>query len=237
MIDSMDVLDGKIAVLTLNRPKALNALNGPMLDALDAALDAALHDRKRAVVLQGSGRAFSAGADLKETHADPMDRVRRVHGLVCRLQQLPIITVAAVDGFALGGGLELAMACTFRVAGPNAMMGLPEIKMGMMPGFGGTQLLPRLVGAANALEIMLSGEPLDATAALRLGLVNAISATTADVLPAAIDLADRCSRHDGKAAQAIRTSVASGASLSLKEGLEVEHEQLLRLRSSRVPLG
>ena len=217
MIDSMDVLDGKIAVLTLNRPKALNALNGPMLDALDAALDAALRDRKRAVVLQGSGRAFSAGADLKEAHADPMDRVKRVHGLVCRLQQLPIITVAAVDGFALGGGLELAMACTFRVAGPDAMMGLPEIKMGMMPGFGGTQLLPRLVGAANALEIMLSGEPLDATAALRLGLVNAISATTADVLPAAIDLADRCSRHDGEAAQAIRTSVASGASLSLKE--------------------
>lgn len=222
--------DDVCAVLVLNRPDALNALNGPLLDALDAALDdIESDDRRRALILAGAGRAFSAGADLKEYDIDPIERVDRMHRLVLRLRDFPKISVAAIDGLALGGGLELAMACTFRIAGHGAKFGLPEIRMNLMPGYGGTQLLPRLVGVSNALEMMLSGEPIDAARALSLGLVNDLSE---DPIRAAEALAKRCSRYGLSAQQAIRAAVHNGATLPIDRALKLERELVDRVAKS-----
>jgi enoyl-CoA hydratase len=131
---------GLCAVLTLNRPAVLNALDDALLDALDVELDTAEVDSCRAVVIVGRGRAFCAGSDLGGAHGDPEARVRRMHRLVERLQTFPKITIAALNGLALGGGLEIALACTFRVAMAKAKLGLPEVKLGLIPLYGGTHV-------------------------------------------------------------------------------------------------
>jgi len=149
--------DARIAVLTLNRPQSLKALTTPLLDALDCALDmVAGSDAFAGAILTGAGRAFSAGADLHELGVEPMTMLRRMHALALQLRDFPKIIVASINGPALGGGLEVAMGCTFRMAAADASLGLREIKMNLMPGFGGTQLLPRLVGESRALRILLS---------------------------------------------------------------------------------
>lgn len=226
LVEFAPMADMPVAHLVLNRPEARNALNGPLLDALDNALDRVEQDENiRALILTGMGGYFSAGADLKEQHADPMERVRRMHGLVLRLRDLRVISIAAIDGLALGGGLELAMSCTFRVAAPGARLGLPEMRMNWIPGFGGTQLLPRLVGPVAALDMLLSGEPVLAEAALGMGLVNRV-AGGGDVLGCARELARRYIAHDPRVQQAARRAVWDGITLSLEDALAVELEQV-----------
>jgi enoyl-CoA hydratase len=185
--------DGAVAVLTLNRPQVLNALNTPTLDELHRALRS-LQDEAgvRAVIVTGAGRAFVAGADITELASlDPTGaaayarRGQRVFDLVEHLGK-PVI--AAVNGYALGGGCELAMACTLRVAADAAHFGQPEIDLGLIPGYGGTQRLPRLVGKGVALDLLLTGRHVDAGEALRLGLVNRV-VPGADLMAAARDLA------------------------------------------------
>jgi len=170
--------DGGIALVTLNRPDKLNALNAATMAELDDVFARCESDGSvRALILTGAGeKAFVAGADINElAAADPVQSIataQRGQRTLRRLELMPKPSVAAVNGFALGGGLELAMACTMRVASPNARMGQPEVKLGLIAGFAGTQRLPQLVGKGKAMELLLTGEPIDAAEAHRIGLVN-----------------------------------------------------------------
>jgi enoyl-CoA hydratase len=175
----LDVRDG-IAVLTVNRPDKLNALNDRTMDELDAAFGALGADEAvRGVILTGAGeKAFVAGADIGELAAQSpvqgQDRSRRGQRVLDRIEGLGKPVIAAINGFALGGGCELALACHVRVAAEGARLGTPEVKLGIMCGYAGTQRLPRIVGKGRALEMLLTGEMVDAAEALRIGLVNRV---------------------------------------------------------------
>ena len=172
----------KIATITFNRPKALNALNGALLDELSQALDEIAADEDiRALVLTGSGdKSFVAGADITElatfNSLSAKHFAQKGHGIIHKLQQLPIAVIAAVNGFALGGGTEIAIACDFIYASENAKFGQPEINLGVIPGFGGTQRLPRLIGTNMAKELIFTGKMIAAAEALRIGLANQVVA-------------------------------------------------------------
>lgn len=173
-------IDAPVATLTINRPDKLNALNARVFDELQTCLGALRHeDEVRAVVLTGAGeKAFVAGADISElAEADgpTLERLaERGQSVMWSLENLGKPVVAAVNGFALGGGCELALACTFRYASEKARLGLPEITLGLIPGYGGTQRLPRLVGKGMAMEMLLTGGMVDADEALAMGLVNKV---------------------------------------------------------------
>jgi enoyl-CoA hydratase len=170
--------DGTIVTLTLNRPDKLNAIDGAMLDALGEAVGEIEHDREvRAVVLTGAGRAFSAGADIKEwTALTPLEFGRswglRGHALFDRLAALPPPVIAAINGIAFGGGLELALCADIRIASAEARLGLPEVTIAALPGWGGTQRLPRLIGPGRAKHMTLTGQPIEAARAEAWGLVS-----------------------------------------------------------------
>lgn len=170
-----------IAVVTVNRPEKRNALDRAIVDELGEAFRrAAGEEAVRGVIVTGAGeKAFVAGADIAELAAlgpaEAREYALRGQRVLRQLETMGKPSVAAINGFALGGGLELAMACTVRFAAPNARLGQPEVKLGIVPGYGGTQRLPRLVGRGHALEMLLSGEPVDAAAACRIGLVNAVA--------------------------------------------------------------
>jgi enoyl-CoA hydratase len=172
--------DAGIALITINRPEKLNALSAAVMGELSGAFTDVREDAAiRGVVLTGAGeKAFVAGADIAELAAlaPHQARLRSLHGqsVFRALETCGKPSVAAVNGFALGGGLELAMACTVRFASENARLGQPEVKLGIIPGYGGTQRLPRLVGRGRALDMLLTGEPVSATEAYRIGLVNAV---------------------------------------------------------------
>jgi len=170
--------DGGVATVTVSRPEKLNALNAGTMAELDHAFARCESDAGvRGLLLTGAGeKAFVAGADINELAIlDPVQSIQtaqRGQRTLRRLELMGKPSIAAINGFALGGGLELAMACTMRVASPNARLGQPEVKLGLMAGYAGTQRLPRLVGRGKAMEILLSGEPIDASEAHRIGLVN-----------------------------------------------------------------
>lgn len=169
----------EFAVLTLNRPEALNALSFSLIRELGRALEEAATSDARALLVTGAGpKAFCAGADVNELTGRSLAEQRRGvevgQATFARIERLPMASVAIVNGFAFGGGLELALACTFRLATPNAKLGLPEIKLGLIPGYGGTQRLPRVIGEARALEMILTGKAIDAQTALNWGLVSRI---------------------------------------------------------------
>jgi enoyl-CoA hydratase len=173
-------LRDRIAIATINRPDKLNALNDRTMDELDAAFRALARDAEvRGVILTGAGeKAFVAGADIGELAAQgPVagrERSLRGQRVLDRIEGLGKPVIAAINGFALGGGCELALACHVRVAAEGARLGTPEVKLGIMCGYGGTQRLPRLVGRGRALEMLLTGEMVDAQEALRIGLVNRV---------------------------------------------------------------
>ena len=174
-----EVKDG-IATITFNRPKALNALNGALLAELSRSLDEIAADEDiRVLILTGAGdKAFVAGADISELATFDSLKAkafgRRGHDIINKLQQLPIAVIAAVNGFALGGGTEISIACDFIYASENAKFGQPEINLGVIPGFGGTQRLPRLIGTNMAKELIFTGKMISAAEALQLGLVNKV---------------------------------------------------------------
>jgi enoyl-CoA hydratase len=169
-----------IGLLTINRPEKLNALSNELVEELDRLLDEVENDEKlRVLVVTGAGKkAFVAGADIQElVDRDALvgRRVSRTRqGTFSRIENLPIPVIAAVNGYALGGGLELALACTIRVCSDKAQFGAPEVKLGIIPGDGGTQRLPRLVGLGRAMEMILTGDFIDAQEAHRIGLVNQV---------------------------------------------------------------
>ncbi len=181
---------GRVAVVTIDRPKALNALNAELIAAFGEILDRIEGDAEvAALVVTGAGRAFVAGADVAAMRTmSPLEAEAfsaLAHRVFGRLETLAIPTIAAVNGFALGGGCELALACDFAFAAREAKLGQPETKLGLIPGFGGTSRLVRRVGLAWAKQLVLVGEPIDAEEALRIGLVNRVY-EAAELLPAAI---------------------------------------------------
>lgn len=214
-----------VMVATMARPPA-NALGLPILDGMHAAMDAAeaAGDVKVMVVTSAIDGFFAAGADIK--HLSTIDATSflaygdRMRSVNDRLAAAPWISIAAVDGLALGGGLELAMACTLRVAGPRAKLGLPEVKIGLIPGAGGTQRLPQLVGRGRALDIMLTARQVPADEALRIGLVDRLAED--DVLKAALDLAGDLTGSSLPAQLAVVRSVDASFALPLEEGFAFE---------------
>lgn len=176
---TFDVAD-RIATITVNRPDKLNALNDATIAELGVAIDEAIaRDDVAGVILTGAGRSFVAGADISELESQsPLEAQRRARAgqaIFRRFETSPKPTIAAINGFALGGGCELAMACHLRVANDKAKLGQPEAKLGIVPGYGGTQRLPRLIGRGAALKLLLTGDMIDAAEAYRLGLVDQVT--------------------------------------------------------------
>ncbi len=171
--------EDEFALITLDRPEALNALSFEVVAAIEGYIDEAAASDARALIVTGAGnRAFCAGADISELMGRSIEQEKagaeRGQRSFAKLDTLPIPSLALINGYALGGGLELAMACTFRVCVPEARLGLPEIKLGLIPGYGGTQRLPRIVGETRALELVMSGRMVEAEEALSIGLVSRI---------------------------------------------------------------
>ena len=218
-------LEDGILTLTIHRPEALNALNRNVIDALSAALEAAQdNDDVRVIVLTGAGeKAFVAGADIKEfadfDQAQGEDLARRgQRDLFDRVEQSRKPVVAAINGFALGGGLELAMAAHVRIASSNARMGLPEVSLGVIPGYGGTQRLGQIVGKGKAMEMVLTGGMIDAEAALACGLVNQVVDQEL-LLETAQIMAGKIAKNAPTALAAALDSVLAGYG---REGFDVE---------------
>jgi enoyl-CoA hydratase len=219
-----------IRVITVDRPEKLNALDAATLEHLQAAFDeAAADDAVRCVVLTGAGpKAFVAGADIAQmstlSPVQGRDFSLRGQRLMRRIETFPKPVIAMVNGFALGGGLELAMACHLRIAAETARVGQPEINLGLVPGFGGTQRLLRLAGRAATLELCLTGAPVDAARALQLGIVNRVVA--ADVLEAeTFKLAGQLAAAAPRAVRAILDCIVVGGECAMNEGLEYESAQ------------
>ncbi|WP_329254629.1 enoyl-CoA hydratase-related protein [Actinoallomurus sp. NBC_01490] len=214
--------------LTLNRPGVHNALNAELLGRLDDALDEAAADTGvRAIVLTGAGtKAFSAGADLGELAGLPAERAHQVLArggrIVGRLERSPVPVIAAVGGLALGGGFELALACSFIVAAERASFGLPETGLGLIPGYGGTQRLPRLIGRQAALHAILTGERITADRAYGLGMVAVPPVPREDLDATAERIAATVASRGPHASGRVLEAVASGLDSSLEAGLRLE---------------
>jgi enoyl-CoA hydratase len=222
-------IDGPIATVTLNRPKVLNALNAAMLLELDEVFAAlAADDTIRVVLLCGCGeKAFAAGADISELAATDAasgeQMARRGQRVFRRIETLGKPVLACIDGFALGGGCELALACTLRLASERARLGQPELKLGILPGYGGTQRLPRLVGPGAALKMILTAAMIDAAEALRIGLVDElVPGDTAALMARARELATLIAAMPPLAVAASIEAVQRGADLPLDEAIALE---------------
>ena len=221
---------GVIRRISINRPERLNALNAATLDALHLAFDAAAADPSvRVVILTGSGpKAFVAGADIAEmsalSPAEGRDFSLRGTRMMRRMEKMPKPVIAMINGFALGGGLELAMACHLRIAADTAKVGQPEINLGLIPGFGGTQRLLRLAGRAATLELCLLGAPIDAARALALGIVNRVAAA-ADLEAETMQLAEQLAASAPLAVRGLLDCVNVGGECGIEEGLEYESAQ------------
>jgi enoyl-CoA hydratase len=224
-------VDGRVLVATMQSPPA-NALSLDLVGGLEDTCDAVLAHGARAVVLCSAVEGFFvAGADLKllgsADRASFGAYLARVRAVFERLTALPAVSIAAIDGHALGGGLELAMACTLRVAGPRARLGVPEIKLGLFPGAAGTQLLPRLVGRGPALDLLLTGRSTDGEEGHRLGLVDRFDPEGAK--PSAQALAHEIAQFPSSAIAAIGRCVRAAQDQPLTEGVRVENEEILAL--------
>lgn len=220
-------IENKIAVVTLNRPQALNALNKELLNEISSFLDEATNNQNiRAVILTGSGeKSFVAGADIKEfsdfdgKQGEFLAREGQ-EKVFNKVENFPKPIIAAVNGFALGGGLELAMACHFRIASDNARLGLPEVTLGLIPGYGGTQRLPRLVGKGRAAQMIFTAEMISAQRAFEIGLVNEVVSQT-ELMDRTIAIASKIATNSStaiaKAIQAVNAShLTDGFDLEIK---------------------
>jgi enoyl-CoA hydratase len=221
-----DVRD-QIARITFNRPNVLNALNLQTLDELGDCLESARRDDAiRVLILTGAGeKAFVAGADINElarqTPLEGKDTALRGQGVFGRLETLGKPSIAAINGFALGGGCELALACTMRIASRNAKLGQPEVKLGVLPGYGGSQRLARLCGKGIAQELILTGDMIGAEEAFRIGLVNHV-AEAADLLATAESIARKIIANAPLAVKYSMEAIGKGMEMPQEEGLFLE---------------
>lgn len=220
---------GHVGLLRLNRPEQLNALNGAMLDALAERIGEIARQSRdiRVVVIEGEGRAFCAGADLKErlAHSEPhqvrqtLDRINAVFDAV---ERLPQPTIAAINGYALGGGLELALACDFRYAVRGAMLGLTEVGLGIIPGAGGTQRLPRLIGPARAKELILTARRISPEQAYEWGIVNGVASDPDQLAAICAKLAKELAANAPLAVRRAKAAIRDGMDVDLPAALAIE---------------
>lgn len=226
-------IDGLIATVTIDNPP-LNVLNDAVLDQLDACVaELSAAPDLRAVIVRAAGeKAFVAGADIRqfpgltfETGAQLVEKGKRIFD---KLEQAPVPTICAIHGYALGGGLELALACDIRIAEEGAMLGLPEVKLGILPGFGGTQRLSRLVGAGKAMELIFSGEPVSAQEAYRIGLVERL-VPNGEAYAAAKALAEKIAANAPLAIEKAKRVVRMGLGCTLAEGQRLETQAFAEL--------
>jgi enoyl-CoA hydratase len=213
------------AVLQLDRPEALNALSFDTIAEIEAALETVASSNVRALIITGAGtKAFCAGADISElmnrTAAAQKRGAEFGQSVFMKLSDLPIASVAVINGFAFGGGLELALAATFRIVTPAAKLGLPEIKLGLIPGYGGTQRLPRIIGEARALEMIMTGRTVGAQEALAIGLANRL--TELDPVEAGIAFAREFTGYSLPVLALARSAVTRALDTSLADGLKIE---------------
>jgi enoyl-CoA hydratase/carnithine racemase len=225
---------GRVALITLNRPGSLNAYDVTMRDGLFAALDAVADDPGvAAVVLRGNGRAFCAGGDLREFGSAPSPtrarEVRWLRDVWGTLQRLPAITIAAVHGYAVGSGFEMVVLCDLCIATPRARFALPETGIGMIPGVGGTQTVPRLAGLGRGLDLVLTGRVLDAATAHAFGLVARVVATRR-LRAVTLATARRIARMPRAATQALKRAIGDGLDGTLANGLALERRLADALR-------
>jgi len=214
-------------IVTLNRPDSLNAMREITKAEIQDALDRIEEDKSiRGLIITGSGRAFSAGSDIHEIHVDEpagatVKMSRHAQAMMNRIEALELPVIAACNGFALGGGTELALACDIRIAAENAVFGLPEVKMAVAPCYGGTQRLPRLIGAAKAKELLFSGRKVSAQEALQIGLVNQV-VPGERVLEAAEEMMRSFTANGPQAIAACKRLVHCSQQTSLEQGLCLE---------------
>ncbi len=215
------------AYITVNRPKALNALNAATLEELRTAFTAVKNDADiRVAILTGAGeKAFIAGADIGELAAQDAihgkEFAERGQSLLDLIENLGKPVIACVNGFALGGGCEIAMACTMRIASENAQFGQPEVKLGIIPGYGGTQRLPRLIGKGRAMQLVTTGEMISAQEAHRIGLVNEVT-PPGELISRAESIAQKIIANGPLAVQYAMEAVNRGMEMPLAEGLHLE---------------
>ncbi len=221
--------DGQVATLTLNRPESRNAMNIELIDDLARRLDQLQDDEEtRAAILTGAGdRAFCAGSDLAERGRLDKPATRRLRqritNLMLRFYRLEKPLIAAVNGYAIGGGCEFALACDFIIASERAVFALPEVTLGILPGAGGTQQLPRIVGINRARELILTGRRVDAQEAERIGLANRVVAPEA-LLPTARELAEQIAANGPIAVRQAKRAINYGANVDLFTGLAYEFD-------------
>ena len=231
-----DVRD-RVATVTVNRPDKLNALNDATIADLDAAIGEVIarDDVGGAIVTGAGAKAFVAGADIAELATQgPLDgraRARAGQAAFSRIERSPKPVIAAVNGFALGGGCELAMACHLRIASATAQFGLPEVTLGIAPGYGGTQRLPRLVGKGRALQLMLTGERIDAAEAHRIGLVNKVTAPE-ELMATAEAMMRQILARGPVAVAACIDAATRGLDTTLEDGMRIEADHFGLLAST-----
>ena len=219
-----------IAVITINRPDALNALNFTTLAELQAVVEEIRIDNEvRVVIITGAGeKAFSVGADLKErktlTDLEVRRNLYKIGEVFSLIDHLPQPKIAAINGFAFGGGMELALACDFRIAVSEALMGLTETSLAIIPGAGGTQRLPRLIGQAKALEFILTAKRLTSEEALENGILNRIEAEKSELLNASFEFAKEMLANGPLAIQQAKFAVKHGMGVDLQTGLQIERK-------------
>ena len=219
-------VNGAVGTITINREKALNALNSQVLDELDATLDAVDLENVRCLILTGAGeKSFVAGADIGEmstlTKAEGEAFGKKGNDVFRKLETFPIPVIAAVNGFALGGGCEISMACDIRIAADNATFGQPETGLGIIPGFGGTQRLARLVGMGRAKELIFTCDSIDANEAYRIGLVNKVVAKE-ELMNTAKEMAKKIASKGSYAVSIAKAAINNGYDMDIKNAVEME---------------
>lgn len=221
-------VNGAVAVLTINRPKALNALNSAVLDELNETLDAVDTDAVRALIITGAGeKSFVAGADIGEmstlTKAEGEAFGKKGNDVFRKIETLPIPVIAAINGFALGGGCEISMACDIRICSENAVFGQPEVGLGITPGFGGTQRLARVIPVGMAKQLIYTGRNIKAAEAYRIGLVNAVYPLE-ELMPAALKMASIIASNAPIAVRNCKKAINDGLQVDIDEALIIEEK-------------
>lgn len=221
-------VEGQIGIITINRPKALNALNSAVLDELDKTLDAVDQEAIRCLILTGAGeKSFVAGADIGEmstlTKAEGEAFGKKGNDVFRKLETFPIPVIAAVNGFALGGGCEISMSCDIRICSENAVFGQPEVGLGITPGFGGTQRLARIVGTGKAKEMIYGARNIKAEEAYRIGLVNNVCPAE-ELMPAAKKLASTIARNAPIAVRNCKRAINEGIQVDMDQAIVIEEK-------------
>lgn len=234
-------IEDNIAILTISRPEAMNALNSVFFKELNTYLDSLSENSEaKILIITGEGKAFIAGADIAEmqnmTKEEGYQFSKTGQDTFSRLENLKIPVIAAVNGYALGGGCELALACDFRISNNFGKFGLPEVSLGLVPGYGGTQRLSRLSGLGNTLFLQLTGQMIDAEEALRMGIIQKVTEAS-ELMNETLKIAKKITQHGPNAIIALKKLVRNGYQMDLNKAYDLESEEFSTLFESDGPEG